>query len=63
MPKKKKTHQNQKQEPTNFKKMEEFKVDKWGYQVKTSSDSCISAINSYYHQVPFSYFLDFYQYE
>ncbi|KAH0672048.1 hypothetical protein KY284_023135 [Solanum tuberosum] len=31
--------------------MEEFKVDKWGYQVKTSSGSCISAINSYYHQV------------
>ncbi|XP_015074708.1 tetratricopeptide repeat protein 38 [Solanum pennellii] len=51
MQKKKKTLQNQKQEPTNFKKMEEFKVDKWGYQVKTSSDSCISAINSYYHQV------------
>ncbi|CAN4116228.1 unnamed protein product [Withania somnifera] len=31
--------------------MEEFKVDKWGYQVNTSSSSCISAINSYYHQV------------
>ncbi|CAN4124353.1 unnamed protein product [Withania somnifera] len=31
--------------------MEEFKVDKWGYHVKTSSDSCILSINSYYHQV------------
>ncbi|XP_043726337.1 tetratricopeptide repeat protein 38 [Telopea speciosissima] len=26
------------------------KVDRWGYQVRTSSDACISAINSYYHQ-------------
>ncbi|XP_019238541.1 PREDICTED: tetratricopeptide repeat protein 38 isoform X2 [Nicotiana attenuata] len=31
--------------------MEGFKVDKWGYEVKTNSDSCISSINSYYHQV------------
>ncbi|KAK6931161.1 hypothetical protein RJ641_002954 [Dillenia turbinata] len=30
---------------------EDVKVDKWGYQVKTSSDACISAINSYYEQV------------
>lgn len=29
----------------------EMKLDKWGYQVRTSSDACISAINSYYHQV------------
>ncbi|XP_019158057.1 PREDICTED: tetratricopeptide repeat protein 38 isoform X1 [Ipomoea nil] len=28
-----------------------FKVDKWGYGVKTHSDSCIAAINSYYDQV------------
>ncbi|XP_042499209.1 tetratricopeptide repeat protein 38 [Macadamia integrifolia] len=27
------------------------KVDRWGYQVRTSSDACISAINSYYHQL------------
>nr|GMD95655.1 tetratricopeptide repeat protein 38 isoform X1 [Ipomoea batatas]GME17606.1 tetratricopeptide repeat protein 38 isoform X1 [Ipomoea batatas] len=27
-----------------------FKVDKWGYGVKTHSDSCIAAINSYYDQ-------------
>ncbi|KVI05592.1 hypothetical protein Ccrd_016084 [Cynara cardunculus var. scolymus] len=25
--------------------------DKWGYEVNTSSSSCISSINSYYHQV------------
>ncbi|XP_075096787.1 uncharacterized protein LOC107809292 [Nicotiana tabacum] len=31
--------------------MEGLKVDKWGYEVKTNSDSCISSINSYYHQV------------
>ncbi|KAI9170257.1 hypothetical protein LWI28_025086 [Acer negundo] len=31
--------------------MEGVKSDRWGYQVKTSSDSCISAINAYYHQV------------
>ncbi|XP_060214484.1 uncharacterized protein LOC132641488 isoform X1 [Lycium barbarum] len=31
--------------------MEGFKVDKWGYEVNSCSDSCISAINSYYHQV------------
>ncbi|KAH9606849.1 hypothetical protein KSS87_020257 [Heliosperma pusillum] len=30
---------------------EEIKLDKWGYQVNTSSDHCISAINEYYHQV------------
>ncbi|KAJ4959710.1 hypothetical protein NE237_019620 [Protea cynaroides] len=28
-----------------------LKVDEWGYQVRTSSDACVSAINSYYHQV------------
>lgn len=27
------------------------KLDKWGYQVKTSSDECISAINDFYYQV------------
>lgn len=27
------------------------KLDRWGYEVKTNSDACISAINSYYHQV------------
>ncbi|KAF7809212.1 tetratricopeptide repeat protein 38 isoform X1 [Senna tora] len=27
------------------------KLDGWGYEVKTSSDACISAINAYYHQV------------
>ncbi|XP_026423226.1 uncharacterized protein LOC113319160 [Papaver somniferum] len=27
------------------------KFDKWGYPVRTSSDSCISAINSYYVEV------------
>lgn len=27
------------------------KSDKWGYEVNTSSDACISSINSYYHQV------------
>ncbi|XP_011086419.1 tetratricopeptide repeat protein 38 isoform X1 [Sesamum indicum] len=27
------------------------KLDRWGYEVRTSSDACISAINSYYHQV------------
>ena len=26
--------------------------DRWGYQVATSSQACVSAINSYYHQVP-----------
>ncbi|XP_050276953.1 uncharacterized protein LOC126718680 isoform X2 [Quercus robur] len=30
--------------------MEGVKLDMWGYEVRTSSDSCISAINSYYHQ-------------
>ncbi|KAJ8773686.1 hypothetical protein K2173_006336 [Erythroxylum novogranatense] len=29
----------------------EVKLDRWGYEVRTSSDDCISAINSYYHQV------------
>ncbi|KAK1282229.1 hypothetical protein QJS10_CPB22g01176 [Acorus calamus] len=29
----------------------EVKRDMWGYAVVTSSDSCISAIDSYYHQV------------
>lgn len=27
------------------------KFDKWGYQVKTSSDKCMSAINNFYDQV------------
>ncbi|XWS34929.1 hypothetical protein CRYUN_Cryun21dG0079600 [Craigia yunnanensis] len=31
--------------------MEGAILDRWGYEVKTSSDSCISAINAYYHQV------------
>ncbi|XP_052884652.1 uncharacterized protein LOC108480135 isoform X2 [Gossypium arboreum] len=31
--------------------MEGLKLDRWGYEVKTSSDSCISVINAYYHQV------------
>ncbi|XP_022775992.1 tetratricopeptide repeat protein 38-like isoform X4 [Durio zibethinus] len=31
--------------------MEGVKLDKWGYEVKTSSDSCISVINAYYHQL------------
>ncbi|KAI4328354.1 hypothetical protein L6164_020713 [Bauhinia variegata] len=30
---------------------ETVKLDKWGYKVRTSSDSCISAINAFYHQV------------
>ncbi|KAL6187151.1 hypothetical protein ACLB2K_043266 [Fragaria x ananassa] len=29
----------------------EVKVDKWGYEVNTSSDACISAINAFYVQV------------
>ncbi|PIN15205.1 hypothetical protein CDL12_12137 [Handroanthus impetiginosus] len=28
-----------------------MKLDRWGYEVRTCSDSCISAINSYYDQV------------
>ncbi|KAM7251966.1 hypothetical protein ACFE04_023849 [Oxalis oulophora] len=31
--------------------MEGVKLDKWGYEVKTTSDSCISALNEYYYQV------------
>ncbi|XAR64959.1 hypothetical protein NMG60_11008868 [Bertholletia excelsa] len=31
--------------------MEEVKLDRWGYEVRTSSDACVSAINSYHHQV------------
>ncbi|KAK2990779.1 hypothetical protein RJ640_012680 [Escallonia rubra] len=27
------------------------KLDKWGYEVKTTSDACISSINAYYEQV------------
>lgn len=27
------------------------KLDRWGYQVNTTSDACITAINAYYHQV------------
>ncbi|XP_077211005.1 tetratricopeptide repeat (TPR)-like superfamily protein isoform X2 [Tasmannia lanceolata] len=30
---------------------ETVKFDLWGYPVKTTSDDCIAAINSYYHQV------------
>ncbi|XP_073141863.1 uncharacterized protein [Henckelia pumila] len=29
----------------------EMKLDCWGYQVRTCSDACMSAINSYYQQV------------
>ncbi|RYR64980.1 hypothetical protein Ahy_A03g010992 isoform B [Arachis hypogaea] len=33
-------------------KMEKVvKLDNWGYEVTTSSQACISAINAYYHQV------------
>ncbi|GER32282.1 tetratricopeptide repeat protein [Striga asiatica] len=28
-----------------------MKLDKWGYEVRTCSDACLSAINSYYEQV------------
>ncbi|KAM7464562.1 hypothetical protein LguiA_032683 [Lonicera macranthoides] len=31
--------------------MMDGKRDRWGYEVNTSSDPCISSINSYYHQV------------
>lgn len=31
--------------------MEELRLDKWGYEVNTRSDSCLSDINAYYHQV------------
>lgn len=31
--------------------VEGVKLDKWGYEVKTSSDKCISAINEFYDQV------------
>ncbi|KAE8023353.1 hypothetical protein FH972_009061 [Carpinus fangiana] len=31
--------------------MEGVKLDRWGYEVRTSSDSCISAINKFYLQV------------
>ncbi|XP_010255976.1 PREDICTED: tetratricopeptide repeat protein 38 [Nelumbo nucifera] len=27
------------------------KLDKWGYEVNTSSDACIASINSFYHEV------------
>ena len=40
----------------------ELKVDKFGYEVRTSSDACISAINAFYDQVGtinFLLFLDF----
>ncbi|XP_073295131.1 uncharacterized protein [Primulina huaijiensis] len=30
---------------------DEMKLDMWGYEVRTCSDACMSAINSYYHQV------------
>ncbi|GMY21223.1 serine--trna ligase [Fagus crenata] len=35
--------------------MERVKLDLWGYEVRTSSDSCISAIDSYYHQLNLPY--------
>ncbi|KAG2707321.1 hypothetical protein I3760_05G143400 [Carya illinoinensis] len=31
--------------------MDGVKLDRWGYEVRTSSDSCISAINAFYQQV------------
>ncbi|CAM8884388.1 unnamed protein product [Rhodiola kirilowii] len=31
--------------------MEALKRDLWGYEVNTSSDDCIAAINAFYHQV------------
>lgn len=31
----------------------ELKFDRWGYEVNTSSDACLSAINSYYLEVYF----------
>lgn len=30
---------------------ESVKLDRWGYEVNTTSDACIAAINSYYEQV------------
>lgn len=33
------------------------KLDRWGYEVSTSSDSCISSINDYYYQVLLSFIL------
>ncbi|KAK7256417.1 hypothetical protein RIF29_29863 [Crotalaria pallida] len=30
---------------------EGVKLDRWGYEIRTSSQACISAINSYYNQV------------
>ncbi|KAK1349205.1 Tetratricopeptide repeat protein 38 [Heracleum sosnowskyi] len=29
----------------------QVKLDRWGYEINTISDSCISSINAYYHQV------------
>ncbi|KAL1804400.1 hypothetical protein DCAR_0936048 [Daucus carota subsp. sativus] len=29
----------------------QIRLDRWGYEIHTSSDSCISFINAYYHQV------------
>lgn len=34
-----------------------MKVDKWGYEVNTSSDTCISTINAFYDQVCGTLFL------
>ncbi|GLT41581.1 hypothetical protein SLA2020_156340 [Shorea laevis] len=31
--------------------MEEVRLNRWGYEVRTASDSCISAINAYCQQV------------
>ncbi|GMY22517.1 serine--trna ligase [Fagus crenata] len=43
--------------------MERVKLDLWGYEVRTSSDSCISAIDSYYHQVCLSLSLCYLPYQ
>ncbi|EPS57600.1 hypothetical protein M569_17217, partial [Genlisea aurea] len=29
----------------------ETRLDRWGYEVRTSSDSCVAAINAYYQEV------------
>ena len=36
------------------------KLDKWGYEVRTSSDVCISAINAFYIQVWHAYISIYY---
>lgn len=32
----------------------QVKLDRWGYEINTISDSCISFLNNYYHQVHLS---------